>query len=123
MGRLLPFPVLSLTFLFLQFSLHLNMAQECMAIFERDKLPAVANVEQVRRGLSRTSWASPHSNRTAPRVLRQRARHPKPWSRRWCPFWTAAMLCALYDVCGVCFEFCADVAARFCARDGDMVET
>ena len=31
-----------------QFSLHLNMAQECMGIFERDKLPAVANVEQVR---------------------------------------------------------------------------
>ena len=30
-----------------QFSLHLSMAQECMAIFERDKLPAVANVEQV----------------------------------------------------------------------------
>ncbi|KAI0364350.1 Sec1-like protein [Pilatotrama ljubarskyi] len=29
-----------------KFSLHLNMAQECMAIFERDKLPAVANVEQ-----------------------------------------------------------------------------
>ena len=30
-----------------QFSLHLNMAQECMAIFERDKLPNVATVEQV----------------------------------------------------------------------------
>lgn len=30
-----------------QFSLHLNMAQECMGIFERDKLPVVANVEQV----------------------------------------------------------------------------
>ena len=30
-----------------QFSLHLNMAQECMDIFERDKLPAVASVEQV----------------------------------------------------------------------------
>ncbi|KAG6866598.1 hypothetical protein C0991_002088 [Blastosporella zonata] len=29
-----------------KFSLHLNMAQECMAIFERDKLPLVANVEQ-----------------------------------------------------------------------------
>ncbi|TFK51842.1 Sec1-like protein [Heliocybe sulcata] len=29
-----------------KFSLHLNMAQECMAIFEKDKLPAVANVEQ-----------------------------------------------------------------------------
>ncbi|EIN09586.1 Sec1-like snare protein [Punctularia strigosozonata HHB-11173 SS5] len=29
-----------------KFSLHLNMAQECMAIFERDKLPVVANVEQ-----------------------------------------------------------------------------
>ncbi|KAI0642273.1 Sec1-like protein [Trametes meyenii] len=29
-----------------KFSLHLNMAQECMAIFEHDKLPAVANVEQ-----------------------------------------------------------------------------
>lgn len=31
----------------LQFSLHLNMAQECMDIFERDKLPVVAGVEQV----------------------------------------------------------------------------
>lgn len=31
-----------------QFSLHLNMAQECMAIFEKAKLPAVASVEQVR---------------------------------------------------------------------------
>jgi syntaxin-binding protein 1 len=30
-----------------QFSLHLNMAQECMTIFERDKLSLVANVEQV----------------------------------------------------------------------------
>ncbi|OJT06722.1 Protein transport protein sec1 [Trametes pubescens] len=29
-----------------KFSLHLNMAQECMAIFERDKLPALATVEQ-----------------------------------------------------------------------------
>ncbi|TFK74997.1 Sec1-like snare protein [Pluteus cervinus] len=29
-----------------KFSLHLSMAQECMSIFERDKLPAVANVEQ-----------------------------------------------------------------------------
>ncbi|KAF5315993.1 hypothetical protein D9758_015075 [Tetrapyrgos nigripes] len=29
-----------------KFSLHLNMAQECMGIFERDKLPLVANVEQ-----------------------------------------------------------------------------
>ncbi|KAA1469037.1 Sec1-like snare protein [Dentipellis sp. KUC8613] len=28
------------------FSVHLNMAQECMDIFERDKLPMVANVEQ-----------------------------------------------------------------------------
>ena len=33
----------------LQFSLHLNMAEECMNIFERDKLPLVANVEQVRQ--------------------------------------------------------------------------
>ena len=39
-------------FLCSQFSLHLNMAQECMAIFERDKLPAVANVEQVRTSVS-----------------------------------------------------------------------
>ncbi|KAE9398544.1 Sec1-like snare protein [Gymnopus androsaceus JB14] len=29
-----------------KFSLHLSMAQECMGIFERDKLPLVANVEQ-----------------------------------------------------------------------------
>ncbi|EGN96657.1 hypothetical protein SERLA73DRAFT_93200 [Serpula lacrymans var. lacrymans S7.3] len=29
-----------------KFSLHLNMAQECMAIFERDKLPLVATIEQ-----------------------------------------------------------------------------
>ncbi|KAG6821215.1 hypothetical protein H0H93_004037 [Arthromyces matolae] len=29
-----------------KFSLHLNMAQECMDIFERRKLPLVANVEQ-----------------------------------------------------------------------------
>ncbi|KIY44952.1 Sec1-like snare protein [Fistulina hepatica ATCC 64428] len=29
-----------------KFSLHLNMAQECMSIFERDKLPLVGNVEQ-----------------------------------------------------------------------------
>ncbi|KAI0035357.1 Sec1-like protein [Vararia minispora EC-137] len=29
-----------------KFSLHLNMAQESMDLFERDKLPAVANVEQ-----------------------------------------------------------------------------
>ncbi len=30
----------------LQFSLHLSMAQDCMAIFERDKLPVAAAVEQ-----------------------------------------------------------------------------
>lgn len=30
-----------------QFSLHLNMAQECMSIFEMQKLPAAASVEQV----------------------------------------------------------------------------
>ena len=29
-----------------QFSLHLTMAQECMDIFERAKLPAIATVEQ-----------------------------------------------------------------------------
>jgi len=29
-----------------KFSLHLNMAQECMALFEKDKLPLVGNVEQ-----------------------------------------------------------------------------
>ncbi|KAG6897816.1 hypothetical protein C0992_010620 [Termitomyces sp. T32_za158] len=29
-----------------KFSLHLSMAQDCMAIFERNKLPLVANVEQ-----------------------------------------------------------------------------
>ena len=32
---------------FLKFSLHLNMAQECMSIFENQKLPAAASVEQV----------------------------------------------------------------------------
>ncbi|KAK7048040.1 Sec1-like protein [Favolaschia claudopus] len=29
-----------------KFSLHLNMAQECMGLFEKDKLPVVANIEQ-----------------------------------------------------------------------------
>ncbi|KAH8075867.1 Sec1-like protein [Cristinia sonorae] len=29
-----------------RFSLHLNMAQECMTIFERDRLPVIGNVEQ-----------------------------------------------------------------------------
>ncbi|KAJ2914649.1 hypothetical protein MD484_g5748, partial [Candolleomyces efflorescens] len=29
-----------------KFSLHLSMAQDCMGIFERDKLPLIANVEQ-----------------------------------------------------------------------------
>jgi hypothetical protein len=31
-----------------QFSLHLNLAEECMNKFERDKLTVVAGVEQVR---------------------------------------------------------------------------
>jgi syntaxin-binding protein 1 len=31
----------------LKFSLHLNMAQDCMNLFEKHKLPLVANVEQV----------------------------------------------------------------------------
>jgi syntaxin-binding protein 1 len=31
----------------LKFSLHLNMAQDCMNLFEKQKLPLVANVEQV----------------------------------------------------------------------------
>lgn len=30
----------------MQFSTHLNIAQECMALFERKKLPLTANVEQ-----------------------------------------------------------------------------
>jgi len=30
-----------------KFSLHLNMAQDCMNLFEKQKLPLVANVEQV----------------------------------------------------------------------------
>jgi hypothetical protein len=30
-----------------KFSLHLNMAQDCMNLFEKHKLPLVANVEQV----------------------------------------------------------------------------
>ena len=30
------------------YALHLNMAQECMDIFQRCKLPEVATVEQVR---------------------------------------------------------------------------
>jgi syntaxin-binding protein 1 len=31
-----------------QFSLHLDMAQECMALFEKKKLNVAAGVEQVR---------------------------------------------------------------------------
>jgi len=31
-----------------QFSLHLDMAQECMALFEKKKLIVAAGVEQVR---------------------------------------------------------------------------
>lgn len=34
-----------------EFSLHLSMAQDCMGIFERDKLPLIANVEQVSKVL------------------------------------------------------------------------
>ena len=50
----------------LQFSLHLSMAQECMDIFERDKLPVVATVEQVRLlnagfKLVRSSWSTPRT--------------------------------------------------------------
>ena len=42
------------------------MAQECMDIFERDKLPVVATVEQVRQlnaGFipARSSWFSPRT--------------------------------------------------------------
>jgi syntaxin-binding protein 1 len=33
-----------------QFSLHLDMAQECMGTFEKKKLSAAASVEQVSRG-------------------------------------------------------------------------
>ena len=29
-----------------KFSLHLSMAQECMGLFEQDKLPLVAGIEQ-----------------------------------------------------------------------------
>lgn len=32
---------------FFQFSLHLNMAEQSMGLFETQKLPVVANVEQV----------------------------------------------------------------------------
>jgi hypothetical protein len=34
-----------------QYSLHLDMAQECMSLFEKKHLNMVANVEQVRRSL------------------------------------------------------------------------
>lgn len=30
-----------------KFSVHMNMAQQCMQIFEKRKLPTVGNVEQV----------------------------------------------------------------------------
>ncbi|THH18450.1 hypothetical protein EW146_g2533 [Bondarzewia mesenterica] len=44
-----------------KFSLHLNMAQECMAIFERDKLPVVATVEQnCATGLTATGKSPKH---------------------------------------------------------------
>jgi syntaxin-binding protein 1 len=49
-----------------QFSLHLSMAQECMDIFERDKLPVVATVEQVclldaKVVPARSSWPTPRT--------------------------------------------------------------
>jgi hypothetical protein len=34
-----------------QYSLHLDMAQECMSLFEKKHLNMVANVEQVRHSL------------------------------------------------------------------------
>jgi hypothetical protein len=41
----------------LQFSLHLNMAEQSMSLFESQKLPIVANVEQV--------WEFEHAGKKA----------------------------------------------------------
>lgn len=70
-----------------QFSLHLDMAQECMGLFEKKKLNLVANVEQVRSHVLVMRCAKlilSVALRATPRRGRRRRRS---W-RRWYLCWT-----------------------------------
>jgi len=64
-----------------QFSLHLDMAQECMALFEKKKLNVAAGVEQVSPSTLRVyAWLTGSAVQPATLQMRNSQRH---WSRRW----------------------------------------
>jgi Sec1 family len=63
-----------------QFSLHLNMAEKCMDLFEQKKLLEVGLVEQVL--LSLTLYLT---SRIVPLVSTQKARYQRRFLRIWCP--------------------------------------
>lgn len=65
-----------------QFSLHLDMAQECMTIATRNKLIAAANVEQVSVEKQRADDSA------ALRAIPQKVRHRRLSWRRWYHCWT-----------------------------------
>lgn len=71
-----------------QFSLHLDMAQECMNIVQKDNLMAAADVEQVR-------WFAAVADSSAvQRATRQKGRLRKRLWSRWSPCWMTGTLTA-----------------------------
>lgn len=64
-----------------QFSLHLDMAQECMGLFEKKKLNLAANVEQVCEAWTRFEQTLTCS--AVPRDTLPRVKHPRLLWRRW----------------------------------------
>jgi syntaxin-binding protein 1 len=63
-----------------QFSLHLNVAEKCMEMFEQQKLLEVGLIEQVLRILNEIDF------RTALPEPLQKERYPKLYWRKWSRF-------------------------------------
>lgn len=71
-----------------------------MAIFERDKLPLVANVEQVRSSNIPMMVVVDMIVSAAPLVQTLKGRHQRDWWKRWCHCSTAGKSCE-YDSCSL----------------------
>jgi len=84
-----------------QYSLHLDMAQECMSRFEKKKLSLAANVEQVRRCLGLHDELADGTESAARQGLRPKGRHQRRLLRKWSLYWTIGIRRELFGYCGV----------------------
>ena len=74
------------------FSLHLDMAEKCVKLFQEHKLAEVGSVEQVRNIATSTQFKLILSSRLR-RVLMKITRNRKPLLTRLCAFWTMTVWC------------------------------